>query len=147
MFYSVKVTELDNGTWEGSCRDIPECVYSAASRDEALDLAKTMIPGSLELFYRRKRRPIPAPSRLEAGEEPIYITAKAQAKIALWNHLIRNHYRLSDISEMLGTKPAQTQRFVDLSKDGASMEAIEEVLFKLGLQFTVLAEPLPPSQG
>ena len=66
-----------------------------------------------------------------------------QAKIALWNHLVSNRYRLSGISKLLDISPAQTQRLVDLSKDGASMEAIEEALCKLGMHFEVRAVAQP----
>ena len=143
MFYAIKATEIEPGKWEGSCRDIPECLYEANSKEEALELAKSMVPGTLELFYRRKRKVIPMPSPAEEGEEPIYIPARVQAKIALWNYLVSNRYRLSDISKLLDISPAQTQRLVDLSKDGASMEAIEDVLYKLGLYFEVRAVAQP----
>ena len=62
MFYGLHVKPLDNGKFEASSPDLPECVFDADSIDEATELATEMMPGAMELFYRQKRRAIPLPT-------------------------------------------------------------------------------------
>jgi len=62
MFYGLHVKPLDNGKFEASSPDLPECVFDADSIDEATELATEMMPGAMELFYRQKRRAIPSDS-------------------------------------------------------------------------------------
>ena len=93
MFYGLK-TEVVDGEVLCTCRDIPECVYDAP--DEKL--AVQAFPAALELFYRRKRAIIPLPSPLQVGEIPIRVPTRVQGKILLWNYMIENRYRLSDLS-------------------------------------------------
>lgn len=136
MQYPVKITALTSGKFEATCRFIPECVYECDTEKEALDYAAQAVPGTLELFYRRKRKPIPLPDgTLEDNETPIYVPIKVQSKIVLWNTLIAKYLRVADLAKALGVSAPQAQRYVDLSKDGASIEAIENAFYKLGMHF------------
>ncbi|BBF23865.1 antitoxin HicB [Sutterella megalosphaeroides] len=136
MFYGLK-TEVVDGKVMCTCRDIPECVYDAPTVEEGEKFAAQAFPAALELFYRRKRAIIPLPSPLQEGEIPIRVPTRVQGKILLWNYMIENRYRLSDLSRLLNISATQVQRFVDLSKDGASMEAIDDALDVLGAHFTL----------
>lgn len=137
MYYPLKISTTDSGDVTGSSRDIPECVYLAKSAKEAQDKAAVMMPGTLELFYRRKRRAIPLPSPLKDGEVPIFVPVRVQAKILLWNTMCALGIKVSDLAQKLEVKPTQAQRLVDLSKDRASMEALENALAFLGYSFTL----------
>lgn len=140
MYYPIKVSKVDDGSFLVTSRDIPECVFNAPSEDEACAKATEMIPGCLELFYRRKRKAIPLPSAIQSGEIPIYGPLKFQAKILLWNHLVSHGYKLADVARKLNISQTQVQRLVDLSKDRASFEAIEDTLVAYGAQFTLTVE-------
>ena len=123
MFYGLHVKPLDNGKFEASSPDLPECVFDADSIDEATELATEMMPGAMELFYRQKRRAIPLPT-----------------PIAEDDYMVNNRYRVADMARMLKVSQTQAQRLVDLTKDGASMEALDDAFDMLGMAFTLTTE-------
>ena len=86
----------------------------------------------MELHYRRERKAIPLPSDVQPNEKGLYIPIRVQAKILLWNLLIERGMTLNDLAAMLEVSASQAQRLVDLTKKGASIEAIEDVLNTLG---------------
>lgn len=143
MFYPIKISKTDNGRFVVTSRDIPECIYSEKTEEAALKNSQEMLPGALELYYRRKKKAFPLPSPMEPGEVPVYVPARIQAKIAFWNFLVEKGMRLADASRKLEQPQARTQCMVDLSKDKASIEAIEEALEKLGGEFNITARANP----
>ena len=143
MFYGLKIKANEDGTFEASSRDIPECIYDAPSKEEAVKLAGDMMPGTMELFYRKKKLPIPLPSPVEEGEVAIMVPTRVQAKILLWNYMVENRYRVADVAKMFGVTQTQAQRYVDLTKDKASMETLDSVMYALGMQFTLTASKRP----
>ena len=54
-----------------------------------------------------------------------------------------NRYRVADIARMNNITQTQAQRYVDLSKDKASIEAIEEAMSKLGFRLSLTLEKEP----
>lgn len=143
MFYPIQVSKTDAGRFVVTSRDVPECIYSDATEDEALRHAQEMLPGTLELCYRRKKKPFPLPSALQEGEVPVFVPLKIQAKIFFWNALCARGIKLTEAARMLDEQPSRVQCMVDLSKDGASIEAIEGALEALGGHFTLSAESDP----
>ena len=140
MFYPIKVSKTDNGRFVVTARDVPECIYSDKTEEAALKSAQEMVPGVLELYYRRKKKAFPLPSQMEPGEIPVYVPARIQAKIAFWNFLVGKGMKLADAARALEQPQARVQCMVDLSKDKASIEAIEEALEKLGGEFNLTAK-------
>ena len=49
-------------------------------------------------------------------------------------------YRVADMAKMLKVSQTQAQRLVDLTKDGAGMEAIDDAMDLLGLAFVLPTE-------
>ena len=135
MFYTIVTKKLENGKVEGACPDLPGYSFESDTEEEALEFGKEFIPGVMELYYRRKRRQIPLPSSTEGT--PYYMPARVQAKILLWNYMAENRYRVSDLAKKLGVSQTMAQRYVDLSKDRASIDAIEDALKAFGLGFTL----------
>lgn len=140
MFYGISIFKLESGKYGVSCPDIPECSFEANDIEEAQDLACNNIPAAMEIFYRKKRRPIPLPSQIAEGDFPIRVPTRVQAKILLWNHMVNNRYRVADIARMLGVSQTQAQRLVDMTKDGASMEALDDAMDLLGMAFNLTTE-------
>lgn len=145
MFYGLKIEKLPSGRFEGSCRDMPECVYEGDSIQEVWDESTKMMPAALELFYRQKRKSMPLPTPLEDGEVAIRVPIKVQAKILLWNYMIENRYRVADIARLLSISQTQAQRYVDVTKDRASVEAIEDAADALGMSFDLMMRSRPSS--
>lgn len=137
MYYGVKIIELSTGKFEASCRDIPECIYEADTYQEALDLAGQMLPGTLVLKYKNKKKPFPMPSEVTSDEVRVKVPVKVQAKMLLWNFIQANGLRLIDVSRMLGITPAQAGRLVDLTNDHASVDKVERALDALGGVFNL----------
>lgn len=54
--------------------------------------------------------------------------------------MVNNRYGLADLARLLDVKQTQAQRLVDLTKDGASMEVIDDALDALGIAFTLTIE-------
>ena len=57
--------------------------------------------------------------------------------------MVENRYRVADIARMNNITQTQAQRYVDLSKDKASIEAIEEAMSKLGFRLLLTLEKEP----
>lgn len=136
MLYGIQITAIDVGKYLVTCRDIPECTFTSSSELEALQDATKMLPGTIELFYRQKKRAIPFPSKIKNGEKPVLIPLRLQAKMLLWNTIVNKGLNLSTFAEAIGTSPSNVQRLVDFSKP-ASVDRIEEALANLGYLFDV----------
>ncbi len=132
MFYPIEITKTTAGEYRAFCRDLPKLYVSAATIDEIRDLVSSAVPATMELHYRRERKAIPLPSDVQPNEKGLYIPIRVQAKILLWNLLIERGMTLNDLAAMLEVSASQAQRLVDLTKKGASIEAIEDVLNTLG---------------
>lgn len=137
MRYGIKVSKNENGEFHVTCRDVPECDYiaQASNEAEAVETSSEALPAAMVLFYRKKHTAIPLPSLVEEGESIAYVPTRVQAKILLWNYMLENRYRLTDLAKALGVKPTQAQRLIDLSTDRASMEALDEALRAIGASF------------
>ena len=144
MYYGIKVVKSpDRDVFVVTCRGLPEGTYEDPTLEGAVTAAAQCVPGVMELLYRQKRRAIPLPSPLQDGETPVYIPARVQAKILFWNYMVENRYRVADIARMNNITQTQAQRYVDLSKDKASIEAIEEAMSKLGFRLSLTLEKEP----
>lgn len=140
MFYGVTIKQLSGGAFEVSCRDIPDYKAEAATREEADKLAADFVPACMMLFYRRKKKAIPLPSKVRKGEEPYYMPAKVQAKILLWNYMVSEGLRITDVAKKLEISFTAASRLVDLVNDVASVDAVEAAMLKLGKSFTLMVE-------
>ena len=125
MHYRVNLRDLPNGSVEATCPDIPAFFTVQPSRPEALDFVRENLASALQT-YRKKHEPIPVTSDRSATCL-VYLPVRVQAKIILWNYMLKNRWRLSDLA----------QRLVDLDRDLASMEAIEDAFRAIGGAFSL----------
>ena len=51
--------------------------------------------------------------------------------------MIENKLRIADVARKLGISHSEAARFVDLTRDSASIDAIEAVAEKLGAHFSL----------
>lgn len=136
MIYGIRILEIAPGEYLTTCRDLPECTYTSHSAEEALADAAKAVPGSIELFYRQRKKAIPLPTPMEENETPLFIPLRVQAKILLWNTIVAKGMSLTEFAKVIGSSPSQAQRLVDFSKS-ASPESIEQALAQLGYLFDV----------
>ena len=141
MFYGIRVREKANGKFEVSCRDLPGFISQHQTKEEAMEFARQFVPGVMTMEYRRKRKAIPLPTEIQDGEIAYYVPAKVQAKILFWNLMMENHLKIADVARKLEIAHSEAARFVDLSKDSASIDNIERALLHLGYSFTLQIKP------
>ena len=142
MLYGIRIAQTEDGKYVTTCRDLPECIFASSSEEEAISDATKCIPGTIELFYRQKKRVIPLPTNLSENELPVYLPLKVQAKILLWNTIIDRGMNMTKFAAAIGVSPSQAQRLVDFSKT-ASIESIESALDALGMQFMLSVSRCP----
>lgn len=105
--------------------------------EEAIHLAGQLLPTALVLYYRKKKLPFPLPTKPQKGELLVDVPAKIQAKMLFWNYLRANNLRLVDVAKKLGVSRSEAGRLVDLTRDGASIEAVENAFKQFGQYFTL----------
>ena len=66
--------------------------------------------------------------------------AKVQAKILLWNYMVSEGLRITDVAKKLEISFTAASRLVDLVNDVASVDAVEAAMLKLGKSFTLTVE-------
>jgi antitoxin HicB len=87
MQYAVTLTPDTNGTYLIKCRDFPELTSCGTSVEdcckEGLDALETCF-----MMYIDCRRPIPAPTLAQDGEQRISVPLKVAMKVALYNEML-----------------------------------------------------------
>ena len=136
MRYRINYHQLPNGSIEASCPDVPEFFCVQPSIEKTRREILRALPAAMHKFYRKKRLPIPLPAAGKSDDR-VALPVRIQAKILLWNMMLAERWRLADIARELHIAQAQAQRLVDLDRDLASMEAIEQALDVMGAEFTL----------
>lgn len=137
MIYGVQISEQPSGKWHITCRDLPELDIEEDTREAAEAYASEALPGAMVLFYRQKRKAIPLPTKPQKGETLGYVPVKIQTKILFWNFMIENKLRIADVARKLEISHSEAARFVDLTRDSASVDAVEAAAERLGAHFSL----------
>ena len=136
MFYPVRFEESDAGVLV-IVRDL-DLTLTYSSIQEARESAALAVIREMEAKFRKKRLAIPKPTKPKAGEEVFYIPIKIQARILLWNEMVKRRMRAIDLAKLLDTSPAQAQRYINGSND-VSIESYEKALMKLNIWLNLKA--------
>lgn len=130
MFYPVRFDEAEDGV-DVNIRDLGVSL-TYPDIQQARERTASDIVQQMETKFRKKKLPIPKPSRPLEGEEVFYIPLKIQSRIILWNEMMHRHMRIIDLAKLLNTSPAQAQRYVNGSND-VSIESYEKALLRLNM--------------
>ena len=125
----------DGDQWMVSFPDIPEALTGAATRDEAVDLARDALVTALE-FYFDDRREVPLPSRVRKGQEGIALPVSVAAKVLLLNEMIRQQVRPSELARRMGTSAQDINRLTPL-RHATKIDGIALALQALGKRIEV----------
>ncbi len=136
MYYRVHLRDLPNGSVEATCPDIPAFFTVQPSKSEALRFVRENLAVTLQGAYRKRHLPVPV-SRPRKDEAAVPLPVRVQAKIILWNYMLRNRWRIADLAKELAITQSQAQRLVDFDRDLASMESIEEAFMAIGGSFSL----------
>jgi antitoxin HicB len=82
--YPATLTPDPDGGFTVTFRDVPEAITEGDSREEALLRAEDALESTLAMYIAAKE-PLPAPSKAEAGEEMVPLSALGMTKTALYD--------------------------------------------------------------
>jgi antitoxin HicB len=82
--YAARLARAAEGGYLVTFRDMPEAITQGASRAHALERAQDALIHAVD-FYFEDKRPVPVPSRPEAGEELVALPPELAAKVLLAN--------------------------------------------------------------
>lgn len=123
--------------------DLPEMSqYEFETKEDIGAFGREKLLYTLEHFYRRQGRPIPEPSAVDRDQYYIYVTLTFQAKILLWNRLLRAGITAAELSRRFGCSRQELQRTLDLTKS-VGLDKIEQILLLLDRSFKLTSVKLP----
>ena len=111
--YPARFEPAEEGGYVVTFRDIPEAITQGDTLEEARSEAADALLTSMD-FYFEDRRPVPAPSKAQKGEELVALPASMSAKILLLNEMLGQKVTPTELARRLHTRPQDVNRIVDL---------------------------------
>lgn len=133
--YPATFTPAEEGGFVVTFRDIPEAITQGDDEAEALTMAADVLLSSMEFYFEDKRQ-VPPPSAPEAGERLIALPLSVVAKILLLNRMIERSVRASDLARLLGVKPQEVNRLIDLGHS-TKIDTIAKAMEALGAELNL----------
>ena len=133
-------TRQEDGKFYADCPEIPELSKYSFSSDE--DLTKklyTYFAYVIERKYRREGKAVPVPPDSSDSKTVIDVDGVLQAKILLWNYLVKEDLTASWLARRADMNRQSVQKIIDFSKP-SSFGKVEELLHALGLVAHVTIE-------
>ena len=116
-------------------RDVPEAITEGDTREEALLRAEDALESALAMYIAAKEA-LPTPSKAEAGEELVPLSALGMAKSALYEAMREQGVGRAELARRLRWHLPQVSRLLDL-RHSSRMEHVEAALAALGLRLIV----------
>lgn len=123
-------TDVEDGGFVVTFRDIPEAITQADSEEEAFDMAADVLLSSMEFYFDAKRA-VPLPSKPKKDERMVSLPASVSAKVLLLNEMIAQQVGPSELARRIGTSPQVMNRVLDLSHV-TKIDTIAKALEALG---------------
>jgi antitoxin HicB len=133
--YPATLTPDPDGGFTVTFRDVPEAITEGDSREEALLRAEDALESALAMYIAAKE-PLPAPSKAEAGEEVVPLSALGMAKTALYDAMREQGVGRAELARRLRWHLPQVNRVLD-PRHASRMEHVEAALAVLGLRLIV----------
>jgi len=115
--------------------DVPEAITFGADHSEALLNAVDALETGLS-FYVDARKPLPVPSKARRGQTTVRPSALECAKLGVYQAMMDQGIRKSELARRLGWHMPQVDRLFDLNH-ASKMEQIEAAANVLGKQIEV----------
>ncbi len=131
LVFPVTLTPDTNGSLLVGFIDLPEANSVGEDEGEALLNAVE----ALEIYFD-ERRPVPLPSKVRKGQHAVALSTLASAKVMLWNEMLAQNIRKSDLAKMLDVHMPQIDRLFDLNHS-SKMEFVEQAAKVLGKRIEV----------
>ena len=133
--YPAALTPDPDGGFTVTFRDVPEAITEGDSREEAMLRAEDALESALAMYIAAKE-PLPAPSREEAGEEMVSLSALGMAKTALYDAMREQGVGRAELARRLQWHLPQVNRVLD-PRHASRMEHVEAALAALGLRLII----------
>lgn len=137
MKYPATFAPAEEGGFVVTFRDIPEAITQGDDEAEALTEAQDALVTAMD-FYFEDNRPVPAPSKARAGERLVALPLSVSAKVLLLNAMIERQVRPSDLARLMGIKPQEVNRIIDLGHN-TKIDTVAEAMAALGGELDVVA--------
>ena len=130
MFDYPVILAPDDGTVLVTFPDVPEAITFGADTDEALLQAVDALESALS-FYVDDRKPLPVPSKPKRGQKTVRPSALECAKLGVYQAMMEQGIRKSELARRLGWHMPQVDRLFDL-KHASRFDQIEAAARALG---------------
>lgn len=130
MFDYPVILTPDDGTVLVTFPDVPEAITFGADTDEALMYAVDALESALS-FYVDDRKPLPVPSKPKRGQKTVRPSALECAKLGVYQAMMEQGIRKSELARRLGWHMPQVDRLFDL-KHASRLDQIEAAARALG---------------
>jgi antitoxin HicB len=138
--YPVTLTPDDNGTVLVTFADVPEAITFGADEDEALLQAVDALETGLS-FYVDARKPLPAPSKAKKGQKTICPSALECAKLGVYQAMMEQGIKKSELARRLGWHMPQIDRLFNL-RHASKLDQIEAAAGALGATLEIRVNAL-----
>ena len=128
--YPVIIEKDSNDTFLITFPDIPEAVTFGADEDEALLQAVDALATALS-FYVDDRKALPKPSKAKRGQFTVNPTALECAKLGVYQAMMEQGMKKSELARRLGWHMPQIDRLFDL-KHASKIDQVEAAAHVLG---------------
>lgn len=110
--------------------DLPEAITFGADEDEALLQAVDALETALS-FYIDARKPLPAPSKAKRGQRTVHPSALESAKLGVYQAMMEQGIKKTDLARRLGWHLPQVDRLFDL-RHASRLDQLEAAARSLG---------------
>ena len=125
----------DEGTILVTFPDVPEAITFGMDEEEALLYAVEALETGLS-FYVEARKPIPLPSKPNAGQKTVRPGALEGAKLGLYRAMTEQGIKKAELARRLGWHMPQVDRLFDM-RHASKFEQIESSARALGRRIEV----------
>ncbi|HEY9009950.1 MAG TPA: type II toxin-antitoxin system HicB family antitoxin [Devosia sp.] len=133
MRYAVNLVPDDNDTLRVEVPDVPIAHSFGDNVEDALRHGLDAIESAI-MIYIDNRQPVPKPRA--KGLHYVEIPALTVAKVGLHHEMLRQNLRKADLVRMLGWKPMQVDRLLDL-RHGSRLDQLEQAFAALGKRLEI----------
>ncbi|MBK7017334.1 MAG: type II toxin-antitoxin system HicB family antitoxin [Sulfuritalea sp.] len=133
--YPVILEAQPEGGFVVTFPDVPEAITQGEDEDEALLYAVDALETALS-FYVDDRKPLPVPSKPKRGQKTVRPSALECAKLGVYQAMMEQGVRKSELARRLGWHMPQVDRLFDL-RHASRLDQIEAAARALGRHIEV----------
>jgi antitoxin HicB len=142
MKYPAIFAPAEEGGFVVTFRDVPEAITQGDDEAEAVEMASDALVTAMEFYFEDKRQ-VPRPSAPRDGERLIALPISVVGKVLLLNRMIAGGVRASDLARLMGVKPQEVNRLIDL-RHTTKIDTIAQAMEAMGYELDIIETPKNP---